>query len=407
MINAYETLKNFAYVRTGGSPEELKAAEYLKSKFEEIGLKAKLESFKVQASEIESCSLIITKPYKKEIKCLPYTGSGVTDGLTKDLYFIRNLNSDYELSQVKDKIVIVQGYLRMWSYKDLVEHGAAGIIVSDGYHYVDNKDIDQREMRDQLREFGTLPVVQINTKDLFEMIQSGASQATMVTVQKEIKGTSHNVVATIKGEVEDTIVFTGHYDSTSLSTGAWDNGTGSVTVLKLAEHFANKKPKYTTTFILCGSEERGLLGSHAYVKKHEKTLDKIKFCINIDMVGSLIANLICCVTAEEACVGYTDYFAKIYGKSLHVYQDVYSSDSTPFADKGIPAISFGSYSMVTPIHNRYDTMDIVNEELLDKDIEFIVAYSEQIANAALLPVKRTMPDNMKEKLDLYLGRKRK
>ena len=42
-----------------------------------------------------------------------------------------------------------------------------------------------------------------------------------------------------------------------------------------------------------------------------------------------------------------------------------------------------------------------------EDIDFIVAFSERMANAKMCPVSREIPDNVKEKLDEYLLRKRK
>jgi hypothetical protein len=41
-----------------------------------------------------------------------------------------------------------------------------------------------------------------------------------------------------------------------------------------------------------------------------------------------------------------------------------------------------------------------------EDIDFIVAFTKRMADAKLCPVAREMPDNMKEKLDEYLCRKR-
>ena len=43
---------------------------------------------------------------------------------------------------------------------------------------------------------------------------------------------------------------------------------------------------------------------------------------------------------------------------------------------------------------------------MQKDIDFIIAFSQRMADAALCPVAKQMPDNMKEKLDEYLTRKR-
>ena len=40
------------------------------------------------------------------------------------------------------------------------------------------------------------------------------------------------------------------------------------------------------------------------------------------------------------------------------------------------------------------------------DIDFIGDFVDAMANAAQCPVAREMPDNMKEKLDIYLNRKR-
>ena len=41
-----------------------------------------------------------------------------------------------------------------------------------------------------------------------------------------------------------------------------------------------------------------------------------------------------------------------------------------------------------------------------EDIAFITAFLERMVNAARCPVDRSIPDNMKEKLDIYLTRKR-
>ena len=89
-------------------------------------------------------------------------------------------------------------------------------------------------------------------------------------------------------------------------------------------------------------------------------------------------------------------------------QDVYSSDSTPFADKGIPAVSFARIAPrnTATIHNSYDTLAVMKGEQMVEDIGFLLTFAERMANARRCPVAREMPDNMKEKLDIYLCRKR-
>ncbi len=74
----------------------------------------------------------------------------------------------------------------------------------------------------------------------------------------------------------------------SISNGADDDGTGSVSVLEIAEAFAKGpiKPKRSIIFIWQMGEEHGLWGSE-YFSNHPTTMsrDSIIADLNIDMVG--------------------------------------------------------------------------------------------------------------------------
>ena len=130
--------------------------------------------------------------------------------------------------------------------------------------------------------------------------------------------------------------------------------------------------------------------------------------INLDMIGCIMGKFIACCTTEEALVTYLKYMGAEKGFGIVPYQDVYSSDSTPFADKGVPAVSFARIAPpnTATIHNSYDTKALMSGRQMVSDIAFIVAFADRMANAAVCPVERTIPDNMKEKLDIYLCRKR-
>jgi Zn-dependent M28 family amino/carboxypeptidase len=150
------------------------------------------------------------------------------------------------------------------------------------------------------------------------------------------------------------------------------------------------------------------LGAKAYCRDHEEELKNVVLNINLDMIGCIMGKLIACCTSEDKLVSYLDYFAQEQGRGLRAYQDVYSSDSTPFADKGIPAVSFARIAPppTATIHNSYDTMAVMKMEHMQQDIDFICAFASRMANAVRMPVARKMPDNMKDKLDIYLCRKR-
>lgn len=405
-MNAENIMKVFsdtAYIRVGGRPEEKKAAEYLRQQVVEFGLEAALEPFDVPLGDIEEAMLLVDGV---SIPCKGYMCAG-SSTVEAPFYYLRT-NDAWSLRQCKGKIVLIDGYLGYWIYQDLLENGAVGFVTYDGHVNYADRDIDARELRSYVSNGKIIPGVNINVKDAVSLIEKGVKSAKIVLKQKEYMGTSQNVVLDMPGEVDEYIVFTAHYDSTPLSQGAYDNMSGSIGLLGIAEHFAKSPHRYGLRFVWCGCEERGLLGSKAYCTAHEEELSKIILNINLDMIGCIMGKFIACATAEEKLVNYIEYFAAEMGHEIKVSQDVYSSDSTPFADRGIPAISFArtSPNNTATIHNSYDTMRLMNGAQMVEDIDFLIAFTSRMANAKLCPVKREMPDNMKEKLDTYLFRKR-
>ena len=172
-------------------------------------------------------------------------------------------------------------------------------------------------------------------------------------------------------------------------------------------YFNANKPKRTLKFVWCGSEEKGLLGAHAFVNSHKEELNDYKLNINVDMTGVVIGKDIAVCTAENSLVLYIDYFAKTIGFAIESSQGVYSSDSTPFAYNGIPAISFARISGRggAEIHSRKDVIDFIDPQTLENTIVFINRFAENVINSVYFPVPKTMPQNMKDDLDKYLGNK--
>lgn len=405
-MNAKSIMQVFAdtaYVRMGGSPEELRCAEYLVTKCAELGLSARIEPFPVAMATMQQAELTVDGV---SVTCKGYLNAGSAE-VEAPFYYLPSTDP-HSLSQCRGKIVMVDGYLGYWIYQDLLENGAVGFITYDGNVNYADRDIDQRELRSFVHKGNKLPGVNINAKDAVRLVECGAKTAKIVLKQEEYEGRSHNVILDIPGESEETIVFTAHYDSTSLSQGAYDNMSGSVGLLGIAEYFAAHPCRRSLRFIWCGSEERGLLGAKAYCADHEEELKNVVLNINLDMIGCIMGKFIACCTTEEKLTHYLSYFASELGWGLSVRQDVYSSDSTPFADKGVPALSFARIAPPNTgtIHNSYDTAALMSGEQMVKDINFIVAFASRMANAVRCPVAREMPDNMKEKLDIYLCRKR-
>ena len=399
IMNIFE---DTAYVRMGGSPEELRAAKYIQAKAEELGAKAEIVPFEVPMATIREASL---EADGVSVTCKGYfcAGSGEVEA---PFYYLRNTDP-HSLSLCRGKIVMVDGYLGYWLYQDLLENGAVGFVTYDGNANYCDRDIDQRELRSYVHKGNRIPGVNINAKDAIALIRKGVTTARITLKQEEYTGESRNVIFDLPGEVDEYIALTAHYDSTSLSQGAYDNMSGSVGLLGIAEYFAKHPHRYGLRFIWCGSEERGLLGSKAYCAD-EEALKNCVLNINLDMIGCIMGKFIYCVTGEEKLCHYISYMASELGFGIDGRQDVYSSDSTPFADKGVPAVSFARIAPqnTATIHNSYDTLAVMKGEQMAQDIDFLVAFTDRMVNAKRCPVARTIPDNMKEKLDQYLCRKR-
>jgi hypothetical protein len=106
--------------------------------------------------------------------------------------------------------------------------------------------------------------------------------------------TSQNVIGYIEGtsEVDSFVVFTAHYDHLGRQgkdcyfAGANDNAAGVAMLIELAHHFKRNRPKYSVVFMAFAGEEIGLLGSKHYTEYPLFPLERIKFLINLDLVGT-------------------------------------------------------------------------------------------------------------------------
>ena len=401
-----QIFKDTDYTRCSGTPEELKAAEYLKAFCEKLGVPALLESFPVPMGEIEYARVYADG---KEIPCRGFTccGSGEAEG---ELYYMPALDP-VSAAGARDKIVLLdtQG-IDFFGYHDLMKAGARAILFQYGNLRYPNRDIDQRDLRSAVvGEERKVLCAMLHCSDAVQLVKNKVKTARISIRQREYTSESHNVIAELPGETDEWIALSAHYDSTSLSRGAYDNMSGCAGLLGVMEAVSKKKLRYGLRFIFCGSEERGLLGSKAYVGAHEAELEKTVLNINLDMIGSVMGKFIARVSAEDKLAHYLSYMGAELGFPVAASTGVYSSDSTPFADRGVPAVSLAriASNAVAPIHCRYDQAGVLSMEQLLKDTDFITEFTLRMARAVRCPVAREIPEKVKKELDEYLYRKRK
>lgn len=407
-----ELLQKIGFTRVAGSEEEKKAAEILKAECEAIGVEASIESFEIEDATIEKAAFEILEPFQQEYEVTGYKCAAETwdRGLTADFLYVEN-GTDVNLKDAAGKIVLVNGYLRVPLFKKLMEAKVAGIVTMEGTikDKLDETDLSTRKLRRTLRAFGSVPMVNLRTKDAFDLVSRGACKARLVLKNTTVTKKSHNVIAEIAGteRPNEVISFGAHYDSVDFSKGVYDNGAGSVINMEILRYFKENPPKRTVKFMWYGSEEIGLEGSWAYVKAHKDELDKHVLMINVDVGGPVLGVDRITATAEEKVVSFLEYFTKIRGHSAQVKQGIYSSDSIPFADSGVPAVNFSRDGApgAAYIHNRNDTLAFLSADMLAKTTSIVLDFSKAMVNAQVFPVEKKIPQNMVEDVEKYLYKK--
>ena len=88
------------------------------------------------------------------------------------------------------------------------------------------------------------------------------------STEADLEAKTKNLIADSKqGNADETVVVGAHLDSVVAGPGINDNGSGSATILEIAEAMAEQKikPRRALRFAFWGAEESGLLGSEHYV----------------------------------------------------------------------------------------------------------------------------------------------
>jgi len=400
-------LEKLSFERIAGSKEEYRAAMIIKEEIEKMGLNATLEPFEIEFPEEVTATFEITAPQNQSFEVTGVGMAGVTKDLEAPFYYGQDLD-EISLSQMKGKIVLFNGALRYDSYKKIIQAGAVGFITFNGSVYDAEIEVEDRYLRPKLQELGKIPGVTMSIHDAQTLVRLNPTTVRLTVNAKESTRTSHNLVVTLPGDIEDEIIcFSGHYDSVRHSKGVYDNATGALAVLDFLKYFSQKKPKRTLKFLWLGTEERGLIGATQYVKAHQETIDQYKLNINLDMLGVVLGKDIACVTGEEAITHYIDFVAKELNFAIKTSTGVYPSDSTPFADGGVPAITFARGAVVggAQIHSNKDVIDFISVESFNQTVEFIQAFASRVIEAEVCPIPSTMPKKILEELDDYLLRK--
>jgi len=172
-----------------------------------------------------------------------------------------------------------------------------------------------------------------------------------------------NLVWTRKGESSEKIVIGAHYDKWADGCGAVDNWTGVVTLSHLYRTLKDIPLKKTLVIVAFGKEEKGLIGSRAMTNAFGKD-ETAEYCamINIDSLG-LSAPQVADNMSSSKLAQFTEDVAKEmkmpFGRASITAG---TSDSVPFVEKNIPAVTIHGLSNDWPkiLHSGNDQVSKIN-----------------------------------------------
>ncbi len=424
-------------VRRPGSPENLAAEQYLVQKFKEFGLAdTHCEPVPVNYWASQSVELSVVKSGKK-IDCfaVPYTAWTSAEGIEAEAVYIGN-GSEAELDAVD-----LTGKLAVFDVRFSMLSGAMlrsgshfvhdpGQTIPDGPMHVANWLIENFAAYYEVQRRGGVGLVGMLSdspidgsehyvpydgylKDL-PAVWVGrelGAEVTELARQRELLrltsvGTtsevdSHNVVATVPGQGDESIVLTCHHDAPFAS--AVEDASGLSVLLWLARHFAARQDKLKRNLIFVASSGHfhGGIGNRVFVEKHRgDLLDKIVAAIGIEHI------------AEEAepdgCGGYqltgrpeprillTDknpsmlgllragvekwQLERIMAVDAYLFGPEPPCDSAPFFTAGIPSVCHISGPLY--LFDPHDTIDKVRLEDLPRVAGLFQELVEQVDNVS-------------------------
>ncbi|MDB9988801.1 M28 family metallopeptidase [Flavobacteriaceae bacterium] len=223
---------------------------------------------------------------------------------------------------------------------------------------------------------------------------------------------TENVVAIIEGseKPEEYLVISSHLDHIGthegeINNGADDDGSGTVTLLEIAEAFQKavadgKGPKRSVIFLHVTGEEKGLLGSAYYTNNPLYPLANTIANLNIDMVGrtdpkrvSNNPNYIYLIGSDRLSTELHEISEQVNKATVNIDLDYtynahddpnrfyFRSDHYNFAKNNIPVIFYfnGTHD---DYHKPTDTVEKIEFDLMETRARLIFATAWELANRA-------------------------
>jgi hypothetical protein len=186
-----------------------------------------------------------------------------------------------------------------------------------------------------------------------------------------------NLICTLPGATEVEIIVGAHFDLVEAGNGVVDNWSGASLLPSLYQGIAGVPRRHTFRFVAFSGEEKGLVGSKAYVRELAKNHEQVIAMVNMDTLG-LAETEVWASHADPKLVQLMDVAAralKLPLSGMNVDR-VGTTDSEPFREKKIPAITIHSLTQQTlpVLHSPKDRMEAVHMDEYYRTYRLVLGY---------------------------------
>jgi aminopeptidase YwaD len=416
--------------RLSGSPAEQRAADYIRTYYESLGLPVREQPFEIPGGSVRNYRFEILEPSLGEIASYPFLFSPDTppEGLSGEVVFVEGVEEPEIGPRISGKIVVwaVTDLHELTKYYQRLAHYEPLAIVL----LYPNLGVGPKHLQifDNVPQgYRVAPTLFIRWEDGQRVFQAKAKKAHLCMQTERRRLTTRNIIAEVKGSQypEEIILIGGHYDSVSEVPGAMDNASGTGIVMELARLYASRGSKRTLRFAAWASEEFGLIGSRHYlkllkqrdqeersregfVKDFDKTeMDNHLCVLSLDVLGLALAKDIHFVTGPDELKACLSALSKELGHWCEVKNGFYGTDAEHFALEGIPAIAFTSFDVPSAkyMHGVEDRVDLLDPAHIQRNGELVDAFLNRFAQAKVWPFERKVPEGqikeVKETLEAF------
>ena len=237
------------------------------------------------------------------------------------------------------------------------------------------------------------PAIALSCEDyglVFRLTESGARPQIRMNLDAELLGEQpvHNTIAMIRGveKADEYVVLSAHFDSWDGSSGATDNGTGTIMMLEAMRILKQVYPRPRRTIIAghWAGEEEGTVGSRAFTEDHPEVLKGLQVVFNQDNGTGRITRISGAglPNAAERLSGWTSSLpAEMQTPDLYRGPGLPAgagSDDSSFACHGVPAFNLGGLSWTYGSYTWHTNRDTYDKIVFD-DLKSNAALAAMLA----------------------------